>query len=102
MLPPYLRALFWDVNAKTFSPLEFPQYAIARVLEYGDREAIAWMKESFYESEIVNVLRTERRLTPKSANFWALIYHIPHENVAALKGARTAVKSPPRRRRINS
>jgi len=94
MLPSYLRALFWDVNAETFNPLEFPQYAIARVLEYGDREAIAWMKETFSESEIINVLCTERRLTPKSANFWALIYHVPHENVAALRGDTNSREGP--------
>lgn len=82
MLPPCVRKLFWDVNAEQFNPTEFPRYAIARVLEYGDHEAIAWMKQVFSENEIVTVLRTERRLTRKSANFWALIYRIPHDDVA--------------------
>jgi hypothetical protein len=31
------------------------------------------------------VIRAERRLTRRSANFWALVYRIPPEEVAALK-----------------
>jgi hypothetical protein len=27
---------------------------------------------------------TERRLSPKSATFWAFVYHIPPERIAAL------------------
>ena len=84
MIPQYLRTLFWDTNLDTFNPTAFPHYTITRVLEYGDRDAIAWMRETFSEAEIVNVLRTERRLSRKSANFWALIYHVAPDEVAAL------------------
>lgn len=84
MIPQYLRTLFWDTNLDTFNPTTFPHYTITRVLEYGDRDAIAWMRETFSEPQIVNVLRTERRLSPKSANFWALIYHVAPDEVAAL------------------
>ncbi len=66
------------------NPTEFPHYTITRVLEYGDRDAIAWMRETFSEAEIVSILRTERRLSRKSANFWALIYHVAPNEVAAL------------------
>jgi hypothetical protein len=41
----------------------------------------------FSETRIVEVLRTERRLSRKSANFWALVYHLPSDEVAALKFA---------------
>jgi hypothetical protein len=39
----------------------------------------------FAEAEIRRVLRTERRLSPKSANFWALVYGIPTEQIAAFR-----------------
>ena len=74
----------WDTNLATFNPSAHPDYTIFRVLEFGDDDAIAWMKELFPEEEIRRVLRTERRLSPKSANFWALIYGIPDDQVATL------------------
>jgi hypothetical protein len=84
MIPNQLRTLFWDTNAANFNPSAYPDYTIFRILEFGDDEAIAWLRETFSEDEIRRVLRTERRLSPKSANFWALVYQIPASQVAAL------------------
>ena len=84
MIPNQLQVLFWDVNADAFDPAAYPDYAIFRVLEYGDQEAVNWMREMFPEAEIRRVLCTERRLTRKSANFWALVYGIPAGQVATL------------------
>ena len=84
MIPQYLRTLFWDTNLDTFNPSAFPEYTITRVLEYGDRDAVAWLRETFSEAEIVKVLRSARRLSRKSANFWALVYRIAPDEVAAL------------------
>ena len=87
MIPQELRALFWDLNLDDFNPDSYPAYTIARVLEFGDDKAVAWLRSTFSETQIVEVLRTERRLSRRSANFWALIYHIPSEEIAALKFA---------------
>jgi len=87
MIPQDLRPLFWDTNLDNFNPASYPAYTIARVLEYGDEKAIAWLRSTFTEAQIVETLRAERRLTRKSANFWALIYRIPSEEIAALRFA---------------
>jgi len=87
MIPNDLHHLFWDTNLNNFNPADFPEYTIARVLEHGDRDAVAWLKKTFSEGQIVGVLRTERRLSRKSANFWALIYGVSAEDVAALRVA---------------
>jgi hypothetical protein len=84
MVPNTLQSLFWDTNLSTFQPSAYPDYTIFRVLEHGDDEAIVWLRETFDSSEICRVIRTERRLSPKSATFWALIYGIPEGEVAAL------------------
>ncbi len=84
MIPRHLYPLFWDVNPDAFEPRSHPQYTIFRVLEYGDGEAVAWLKQTFTEAEIKEVIRTERRLSRKSANFWALVYGIPAHEVKAL------------------
>ena len=84
MIPNQLQTLFWDANRDAFNPAAYPDYTIYRVLEYGDQEAVNWMRQMFSEAEIRRVLCTERRLTRKSANFWALVYGIPAGQVAAL------------------
>jgi hypothetical protein len=88
MIPSYLHTLFWDTNVEDFRPVEYPDYTIFRVLEYGDEEALAWLRGTFSESEITRVLRTEHRLSRKSANFWALVFDVPSREVAALHPGR--------------
>jgi len=88
MIPSNLQTLFWDTNLDTFTPEAYPDYTIFRVLELGDVAAVAWLRETFSESEIRRVLSTERRLSEKSATFWALVYGIPSREVAALSHSR--------------
>ena len=85
MVPNGLQTLFWDTNLTGFNPAAYPDYTILRVLEYGDGAAFAWLRETFAEEEIRRVLRTERRLSPKSATFWALVFGVPADEVAALQ-----------------
>jgi uncharacterized protein DUF6922 len=88
MIPSNLQTLFWDANLDTFDPEAYPDYTIFRVLELGDQAAIEWLRKTFSEAEIRRVLSTERRLSEKSANFWALVYRVPFREVAALNGSR--------------
>jgi hypothetical protein len=88
MIPSNLQTLFWDTNLDTFMPEAYPDYTIFRVLEFGDQAAVEWLRMTFSEAEILRVLSTERRLSEKSANFWALIYKVPSREVAALNGSR--------------
>ncbi|MGB7267441.1 MAG: hypothetical protein WBC92_18130 [Terracidiphilus sp.] len=84
MIPSNLQALFWDTNLDAFAPEAHPDYTIFRVLELGDEAAVSWLRQTFAESEICRVLKSERRLSEKSANFWALVYKVPPREVAAL------------------
>jgi hypothetical protein len=76
--------LFWDVDVDTFQPEAHPDYTIFRILEYGDVEEVAWLRQTFPAAEIRRVLRAERRLSEKCSNFWALVYEVPFREVAAL------------------
>jgi hypothetical protein len=73
MIPDSLKSLFWD-----------PDSTIFRVLECGDTEAFKWLRAAFGEAEILRIVRTERRLSPKSATFGALVFGIPESEVAVL------------------
>jgi hypothetical protein len=85
MLPLTLRPFFWDIDTESFEPQAYPDYTIERILEIGTPEAIEWLEHQFSEEQIKVVIRTTQRLSPKSANFWALVYHIPPQEVAALR-----------------
>ena len=86
MIPQGVRSLFWDTNLETFDAAAYPVYTIERVLEYGDEDAVAWLRGLFPEERIREVLRTDRHLTPLSATFWALVLGVPAGDVAALAG----------------
>jgi hypothetical protein len=85
MITKELQPLFWDTDTKTFDPISYPDYTIFRVLEYGDERALAWLRKNFGAVEIRRVINSERRLSAKSATFWALVYRVPSRNVAALR-----------------
>ena len=53
-------------------------------MELGDVPAVRWMLASFSLQEITDVLKTSRRLSPFSANFWALYFDVDKENVLCL------------------
>ena len=85
MVPAVVRKLFWDIDADAFDPAAFPQYTIERVLELGDDKAVRWLREVFTKDTIIDVLRRSRRLTPRSANFWALVFDVPRQDVRVLQ-----------------
>jgi hypothetical protein len=85
MIPNHLSSFFWDIDIDNFDPWLYPHYTIARLLEYGDPEAISWLKKQFSEETIKEVVKKERALSPRTATFWALVYRIPCEEIAALR-----------------
>jgi hypothetical protein len=88
MIPQHLHSLFWDVDLDHFEPTDYPDYTIGRILELGDEHAVKWMKQTFSEADIKRVIATDRTLSRKSADFWALVYEVAPDNVAALRPAR--------------
>ncbi len=93
MIPNELNALLWDTNLAEFDPVAYPDYTIFRVLEYGDVAAFEWLRNTFADGEIRRVLCSERRLSSKSATFWALVYGIPPVEVAALQEQQSPVSA---------
>lgn len=79
-----IKRFFWDID---FSKLDFVKsqdFIIERILELGDQESTDWLF-SFYNKEVIaNVLKRSTRLSPKSANFWALILGVPREEILCL------------------
>ena len=60
-VPKEFAALFWDIDLAGFDPHQYPDYAIFRVLEHGDTDAVKWLETAFRRDEICRVLRSERK-----------------------------------------
>jgi hypothetical protein len=84
VIPNQLRSFFWDIPTADFDPRKYPEYTILRILELGNGEAVRWLQQTFTEEEITKVIRSERRLSPRSANYWAIMYGLPVKEVVAL------------------
>lgn len=83
-LPDFLQPYFWEVD---FNRLRLPErevYVIERVLEYGEDRAIHWLKETFSPDTLADVVRRSRRLSPNTANLWALVLDIPRDQIRCL------------------
>lgn len=72
------------MNVAELDVKEFPRFTIERIMEQGDEEAVKWMSQHFSRDQIADVLTKSRRLSPKSANFWAMILGIEKGKVRCL------------------
>jgi hypothetical protein len=83
-LPSFTHRHFWDIDPTKLVVGEYPVYVMERLLEYGDLEAVRWLLRRFSPDELVNVLRHTRRVSPFSANFWAIYFDLDREEVRCL------------------
>ncbi len=74
VLPNFLRPFFWDVTPATLDVREYWFFVLERLLELGDDQAIRWVLTNFTDDEIIAVLRQSARISPRTANWWALKY----------------------------
>jgi len=90
-LPENLNTLFWDINVQNFYPADYPEYTISRILELGDEHAFAWLKANFSEKQIAGVIKSNKQLSKRSSNFWAIVYGIPVDEIASLTNKVSAI-----------
>lgn len=79
-LPHFLKKYFWEIKFEDLDKERY-YYIIERILEYGDIEAAKWALKNYPKEEIIEVLRTSRTLSKKSANLWAFYLGIPKEKI---------------------
>ena len=84
-LPKFLEKYFWDAEFKNVDREIYPRDVLIRLLEYGDEKVIGWTKRNFTKHQIEDVLFHCRGVSPRSANFWALIFNIDRRKVLCLQ-----------------
>ncbi|MDI3281573.1 MAG: hypothetical protein QJR13_09405 [Bacillota bacterium] len=90
-LPPFLYKFFWDTDPSRLDARRDRSFILERLLELGDDEAVHWLLSTYPREEIEEVVRYSRRLSRKTANFWALRYGLPQEEIRCLR-----TPSPPK------
>lgn len=71
---------FKKIDAQAYS-----RYVLAKLLEYGDEKAVSWIKRNFTKDQIEDILFHYRTVSPRSANFWAVIFNINRREVLCLQ-----------------
>src|SRR3989338_5067629 len=84
-LPVFLKRYFWYVDFSTVDLKKSVKDVIARVLEYGDQKAVTWLQKHFTRLEIAEVLFHHRLVSPRSANFWAVVFRLRKERIPCLQ-----------------
>lgn len=84
-LPGYLKKYFWDIDFEKLDMKTHWKDVLGRMLEYGDTRAIRWASRHFSENDIADILLHYRIVSPKSANFWALILGITKKKILCLR-----------------
>lgn len=84
-LPQFLKKYFWDVDFSKLDKEIYGSFIVDRILEEGDEKAARWMRGNFDIAQIKNVLFNSKNLSPKSANYWQLIFNLKRENILCLR-----------------
>jgi len=84
-LPQFLKKYFWDVDFSKLDKETYASFIIERILEEGDEKATRWMRDNFDLDQIKNVLYNSKNLTPRSANYWQLIFNLKRDKILCLR-----------------
>ena len=80
-LPEFLRPLFWDAEWAAVDFLHNKTAVIERVLNLGDQEQLAWLKQNVAPEEIRAVVLSSRRLSKKTARCWQNYFGLREEEM---------------------
>lgn len=91
-IPKFLKRYFWDVDFEKLDVEKYRFYVIRRILDYGDEKAMHWLDNNFTRNEQIKALCSTRDISPRSANFWALILGVSKRRVKCLQKRYLAIR----------
>ncbi|OGK38579.1 hypothetical protein A3F03_00485 [Candidatus Roizmanbacteria bacterium RIFCSPHIGHO2_12_FULL_41_11] len=84
-LPLGFQKYFWDTDLKIINPKKNAVYVVERLLEWGDAKTIHWLENAYGRTYLKKIIIKTRRLSPKSANFYAHFYLINPKRILCLQ-----------------
>jgi len=85
LLPGHFSAYFWDTRFTGRELLDWPEHAIERVLEYGQWNDIRFLREIAGDQAIANVVKSSRKLSPRTVNLWTILLDIPRRETSCFQ-----------------
>jgi len=73
--------LFWDIDALSIDSVKHKKFVIERVLRYGFPKDIQLLLNLYDTNSIKETVCTSRNLDRKTANYWAIHFRIPREEI---------------------
>lgn len=84
-IPVYVKKYFWDANIKETDIQKYPEYIIARILEYGDLKSARWLLKIFNSALIKKTLMRRRGFSLKTIYFWKSYFNLDKKKILCLK-----------------
>ena len=84
MLPEKIRRFFWECKDAEMDIQRNCFFVIERLLEYGDLGAVKWVLENFEQTQIVEVVKTSRNLSRKTASMWQNYFNLSKEEIRCM------------------
>lgn len=84
-LPASAYKYFWEIDPAELAVTEHPRYVIERLLEYGDFPELRWLFQNFSRDNIIETLKTSRRLSRRRASAWANYFDVPQVEIRCLR-----------------
>lgn len=82
---PDIKRFFWDVDPDGLDLKKNREYIIAKILEYGDPEAIHWLFTKFDKKKIRDVFKTHRGFSLRTIYFWKSFFNLRKNQILCLK-----------------
>jgi hypothetical protein len=73
IIPKELRTYFWDTDPRKLSLTRHATWIIERILEWGNPQAIRWLRQEYSDRELMHVLEKSRSISHKSWHFWKIM-----------------------------
>jgi len=80
-VPSFITPLLWDVKISNINLETDKIFIIERVLEYGDLNAFNFILKTYDRPTIINTLKTSKKISTKSGNFYALVLNVKKEDL---------------------
>ncbi len=78
-IPQSAKAALWSYDISALDIHDDRKRIIANVLNYGTKDAVDWLRQTYTKDEITDVVAHPKsgEWSKRSLNLWALVYDVP-------------------------
>ncbi|MEK7526139.1 MAG: hypothetical protein AAB546_01525 [Patescibacteria group bacterium] len=84
-VPNNFQALFPSTDINNLDPKRDRKFIIQELLKNATLEAWKWMKTTYSNDEIIEVIKNSRSLNEKDVTLWVKYLHIPTDQIRCLQ-----------------